>query len=331
MTVPARQTGTRSRLLTLAGFVFVAVSLYFLSASLSRGIRESGGIGNLLDFSPGLLLLSFVALELHLLACGLAWKLVAALTGGRLGLWKAYSIHFLAQVGKYIPGMVWSALGKFTLSRDSGMTGTQTGHALVLETVFIVFGCILTAMPLVPGAARAAGLDGPTAVWLAVGMGLLILSASHPAVFGLVLRLASKLTGRRIEARRAPFKEILGIIPVYVLIFVFVGTGFWLLALGFGLRLPLFPGIFLYPTAFGIGYLVVLAPGGLGVRELALVWLIRMAAPEAEPGLAELAALAGRIWITIGEAVALVISMIIYGKGLGSFRKLFGREGVTGS
>lgn len=327
--MPERQAGTGSRLLTLAGFAFVTVSLYYLSASLSRGIRESGGLGNLLDFNPSLLLLSFAALQLHLLACGLAWKMVAALTGGRLGLWKAYSIHFLAQVGKYIPGMVWSAIGKFTLSRDSGMTNTQTGHALVLETVFIVFGCILTAMPLVPGAARAAGVDGSIAVWLAVGMGLLILSASHPAVFGFIFRLVSRVTGRRLETRRAPFTEILRIIPVYVLIFIFVGTGFWLLALGFGLRIPLFPGVFLYPTAFGIGYLVVLAPGGLGVRELVLVWLIRMAAPEAEPGLAELAALAGRIWITIGEGVALVISLVLYGKGRGTLMRLFRRGGAT--
>ncbi len=317
---------SRSRLLSLAGFVFVAVSLYFVGNSLSKGIRESGGLENLLDFNPTMLALSFLLLQLHFLACGLAWKMVAGHTGGRLGLWRAYAIHFLAQVGKYVPGMVWSAIGKFALSRDSGMTGVQTGHALVLETVFIVFGCLFVAMPLVSDAALAVGLGSTEAIVLAVAIGLFTLSAVHPAVFGFLVRLAGRVTGKRLEAQRVPFVDILKTIPVYVSIFLFVGFGFWLLALGFGLEIPFFPGIFLYPTAFGVGYLVVLAPGGLGVRELVLVWLIRMAAPGSEPGIAELVAVAARIWITLGEGLAFMISLAIYGKGTRSMFRLLSRK-----
>jgi len=317
----------RSRLFSLAGLVFVAVSLYFVGSSLSKGIRESGGLENLLDFSPAMLVLSFLLLQLHFVACGMAWKVVAGHTGGRLGLWKAYSIHFLAQVGKYVPGMVWSAIGKFALSRDSGMTKVQTGHALVLETVFIVFGCLFVAMPLVSDAALAVGLSGTEALLLAIAIGLLTLSAVHPAVFGFLVGLAGRVTGKRIEAQRVPFVEILKTIPVYVSIFLFVGLGFWLLARGFGLEIPFFPGIFLYPTAFGVGYLVVLAPGGLGVRELVLVWLVRMAAPGSEPGMAELVAVAARIWITLGEGLAFLISLAVYGRGTRTMmRLLFKKE-----
>jgi len=317
----------RSRLFSLAGLVFVAVSLYFVGSSLSKGIRESGGLENLLDFSPAMLVLSFLLLQLHFVACGMAWKVVAGHTGGRLGLWKAYSIHFLAQVGKYVPGMVWSAIGKFALSRDSGMTKVQTGHALVLETVFIVFGCLFVAMPLVSDAALAVGLSGTEALLLAIAIGLLTLSAVHPAVFGFLVGLAGRVTGKRIEAQRVPFVEILKTIPVYVSIFLFVGLGFWLLARGFGLEIPFFPGIFLYPTAFGVGYLVVLAPGGLGLRELVLVWLVRMAAPGSEPGMAELVAVAARIWITLGEGLAFLISLAVYGRGTRTMmRLLFKKE-----
>jgi len=325
--LPVPNGTPRSRLFSLAGFVFVAVSLYFVGSSLSKGIRESGGLENLLDFSPAMLVLSFLLLQLHFVACGLAWKVVAGHTGGRLGLWKAYSIHFLAQVGKYVPGMVWSAIGKFALSRDSGMTKVQTGHALVLETVFIVFGCLFVAMPLVSDAALAVGLSGTEALLLAIAIGLLTLSAVHPAVFGFLVGLAGRVTGKRIEAQRVPFVEILKTIPVYVSIFLFVGLGFWLLARGFGLEIPFFPGIFLYPTAFGVGYLVVLAPGGLGVRELVLVWLVRMAAPGSEPGMAELVAVAARIWITLGEGLAFLISLAVYGRGTRTMmRLLFKKE-----
>lgn len=315
--------------MTIAGFVFVAASLYFLGVSFARGIRGSGGLGNLLDFSPGTFLLSFAVLQIHLVSCGWSWQSAAGLAGGRLGFWKSYAIHFLAQVGKYIPGKVWAAIGKYALSCDSGLTRTQTGHALLIETVFIVFGCLLTALPLVPDAARAAGISGYGAAGLAVLVGAATLSAAHPSVFGLFLRAVSKLTGKRLETARPGLGRILRIVPIYLVVFMTLGTGFWLLSLSFGLRIPALPGVFLYPTAMGIGYLVVFAPGGLGARELVLVWLIRIVAPGSEPGHAELAALAGRLWVTLGELTAFGVSLPLYGISAKKMMKLFSGRGVT--
>ncbi len=329
--MPEKPKGRGSRLVGAAGFLFVAVSVYFLVSSFLRGISETGGLGNLLNIKPGYFLLSIAVLQIHLFSCGWAWQKVVRLTGCRLSIWKAYAIHFLAQIGKYIPGKVWAAIGKYALSCDSGLTRTQTGHALALETVFIVFGSLLTAMPLVPGAARAAGMDGTGAVWLAVGAGILVLAALHPSVLGLVVRVLSRLTRKNIDTHRPTFGQTLRTVPVYGVVFLALGAGFWLLTLSLGMSIPVFPGIFLYPTALGIGYLVLLAPGGLGIRELVLVWLIRMAAPDSEPGAAEFAAMAGRMWITLGEALAFMLSLPLYGSSAGRILRLVYRGGSTGS
>jgi hypothetical protein len=326
-----RPKGLAGRLIRVAGLLFVSASVYFLVSSFVRGIRETGGLGNLLHLKPGYFLLSFAVLEVHLFSCGWAWQKVVRLTGRRLSIWKCYAIHFLAQIGKYIPGKVWAAIGKYALSCDSGLTRTQTGHALALETVFIVFGSLLTAMPLVPGAARAAGMNGSGAVWLAVGAGILVLAALHPSVLALMVRVLSRLTRRNIDTHRPTFGQTLRTVPVYGLVFATLGTGFWLLTLSLGMDIPVIPGIFLYPTALGIGYLVLLAPGGLGIRELVLVWLIRMAAPDSEPGAAEFAAMAGRLWITVGEALAFLLSLPLYGSGAGRILRLVYRRESTGS
>ncbi len=306
----------------VAGFLFVAVSGYYLVSSFLRGIREAGGLGGLVRVNPGYLLLSVVVLELHLFSCGWAWRQVVRLAGFRLSVWKAYAIHFLAQIGKYVPGKVWAAIGKYALSCDSGLTRTQAGHALALETVFIVFGSLITAMPLVPGAAAAAGMEKAGAVRLAVGAGLLILAALHPSVQARLLRILAGITRRRIAINRPTFGQTLRTVPIYCIVFVALGTGFWLLTLSLGMNIPAFPGVFLYPTALGIGYLVLPAPGGLGVREMVLVWLIRMAAPGLEPGAAEFAAIVGRLWITAGEALAFVCSLPLYGSGFGRILSL---------
>ncbi len=86
-----------------------------------------------------------------------------------------------------------------------------------------------------------------------------------------------------------------------------------MMCLSFGLDLPFFPGVFIYPAAMGIGYLAIFAPGGLGARELTTVWLVHLVLPECEPGLAELTAIMARLWITAGEAIAFGISFPVYG------------------
>ncbi len=129
----------------------------------------------------------------------------------------------------------------------------------------------------------------------------------------------------RGELRECSYREMLGLLPVYAAVFLFLGIAFWVLGLSFGLVMPFFPGILVYPAAMGIGYLAIFAPGGLGARELTTVWLIHLIVPGCDPGLAELTALVGRIWITIGELIAFGVSFPMYGIRPSTFREAFSR------
>lgn len=315
----------RGPLMAVLGVAFIALSMWFLGGSLVAGVQEAGGLGNLLEFNIPLFVLSSVLLAGHLAMAGYTWDLVTRTAGGRLGFVRGFAIHFLSQVGKYVPGKVWAAMGKYSLSRNAGLTPAQTGQGLVLETVFIVIGCLLTTIPLMPAVAVEAGIGSLAGTAMAVAVALVLIASVHPFLFGRLARLAARVMKTRGELRECSYGEMLLLLPVYVAVFLFLGIAFWVLGLSFGLVMPFFPGILVYPAAMGIGYLAIFAPGGLGARELTTVWLIHLIVPGCDPGLAELTALVGRIWITIGELIAFGVSFPMYGIRPSTFREAFSR------
>ena len=97
-----------------------------------------------------------------------------------------------------------------------------------------------------------------------------------------------------------------------------------MLAWSFGLSLPMFPGMFVFPMAMAIGFVMVFAPGGLGIREVSLTWLVGLVvvAGAASAGRSELVALAARLWITLAEGLGFLIALILWGdrRVIGSMR-----------
>ncbi len=300
-------------LFNIIGLLLTAAALYYLGNSFLSGAAEAGGFSNLLLFDPLLFCVSFILMVLHLLAAAWSWMLVCSVAGAKISFGQAFNVHFLAQVGKYIPGKVWGAVGKIGLSKKIGMSSTITGHALILETLFIVAGCLLMSLPIIPLAANRIGLGATLSVIIVVASVAVVLFAAHPRAFRKLLKIAGSITGRDFNIEDPGFANILKLLPVYILVFLLQGVAFVFLARSFGMHLPFYPGAFLLPTAVGIGFLAVFSPGGLGIREVSLVWLIGIIMTSAEPGQASLISIAARLWITLGEALAFLVAVIWWG------------------
>ncbi|MCD4774684.1 MAG: flippase-like domain-containing protein [Candidatus Aegiribacteria sp.] len=302
-------------LLNILGLLLTAAALYYLIDSFLSGAAEAGGFSYLLLFDPLLFAISFFLMLLHLLAAAWSWMLVCGVAGAQITFGQAFNIHFLAQVGKYIPGKVWGAVGKIGLSRKIGMSSAKTGHALVLESLFIVAGCLLMSLPVIPLAAQRIGLGTTLSVIIVVASVAVVLFTAHPGAFRRLLKIVSSITGKDIDIEDPGFANVLKLLPVYVLVFLLQGVAFVFLARSFGMNLPFYPGAFLLPTAVGIGFLAIFSPGGLGIREISLVWLIGVVMISVEPGQASLISIAARLWITLGEALAFLAAVIWWGAG----------------
>lgn len=298
------------RLLNWLGLLLAAAALFYLGRSFAEGLRQQS-LSDLLSFHVGLFIASFLVLMVHMVMAALSWKMVSGVVGCPVSFRQAFAIHFLTQVGKYLPGKLWAAVGKVGLTRKLGLSGVKASHAMVLESLFIVSGSLLVGLPLVPVAAERLGLGPLLSLGAVAVVAFVLIMTSHPTAFQRLLKILSRATGKELEAEDPGFINVLKLLPVYLMVFLTQGLAFVLLAWSFGLDIPLFPGMFVFPMAMAIGFIVVFAPGGLGVREVSLTWLVGLAV-SAAAGRAELVSIAARLWITLAEGIAFVAAMMVW-------------------
>jgi uncharacterized membrane protein YbhN (UPF0104 family) len=245
-----------------------------------------------------------------LLSAGLAWLdsvllvqlwriLLGIVSGRRIRLGSAYRISVLANLGKYIPGKVWSVMGMVYLLKDEGVPTSAALVATALHQAFtIIPGAVLISVVL------GAGVWGhlPAAaiiVGLAVSVTIL-----YPPLFSKLLNLGLRIFRRPTITFRLSFARAFVLFWLYILAWIIYGAAFWAMTLGLGLPPgPFWPVVAAYGAAYLIGFLALFAPGGLGVREGMLTVLL---APYLPQGLSVAVAVMSRFWMTIIELAGLI-------------------------
>lgn len=241
--------------------------------------------------APGWLLLS---VGLVLLTFGLqveSWRTILAGWGQHLGRTEAARTWFLANLGRYLPGKVWSVAGMIVLAARQGVaTWAATASAVVLQVIGLG-----AALALVAATLPAADTGLRVAVGAAVAAGTLALMAWPPAV-----RALQRLVPRLSELRPLPPPALLMGSGLSAAAWMSYGTSFWALSRGLGQPplLSVWMAIGVFALAYTVGLLALFAPGGAVVREAVLLALL---APELGPGAALTLALASRLLLTIVE------------------------------
>jgi hypothetical protein len=195
------------------------------------------------------------------------WRVLLAGLGSPLPARAASRIMFIGQLGKYLPGSVWPVLAQMELGNAYRVPRHRSGTASVLAMVVSLLTGLLTALATLPFVA------GATAYRWAFALTPVLLACLHPrvlnAVVGRLLRLARRppleqpLTGRAMAAALAWSWSS----------WVLYGLQIWLLATRLGAppgrTVLLAVGGFAF--AWSVGFVVVLAPAGAGVRDVLLI------------------------------------------------------------
>lgn len=249
---------------------------------------------------PWLALLALVATMANVATAGLIWRTVMNDLGTRLGVAPTAKIYFIGQLGKYLPGSVWSVVIQAELGSDYQVprrrTATASVIALLISVVsaaLLVLACLPLTGDLLPHAFRwTVVLIVPLAVTL------------HPAVFGALADRALRLIGRPPLEHRTSSAG-LAIATGWALVsWLCSGLQVWLLSISFGAPADL-PTVLLltagYALAWAVGFLVVVAPAGAGAREVALAAVL---APVLDSGEIVLVVLLSRALFTLVDLLA---------------------------
>ena len=256
--------------------VFAAVSLFFLSEFRKNWASiESFHVA----FEPSLAALAFAALSLTSLLTTYGWFLTLnALSGRRIGFPESIAAVNTSNLTKYVPGKVWSyALQMYWLT-DAGYS-----KSLVLYVNLInVYVSLMTSLLL--GAACMVLLPSgyPLSATGAAFAALLVCDVLFVRYHSTLARALISYVNRVLKRDIGYFEPSAGLLlhlhlNYFVAAFCF-GAGAYLLCLGIGLdvtRTGLLPVMAAMTISDVLGFLAVIVPGGLGVREGAMYVILR--------------------------------------------------------
>jgi glycosyltransferase 2 family protein len=306
-----------ARWVTAAALAVVAV---FFAVTLAARWREV--ISLKWQPRPAVFVLAclLLALSYALVAC--LWGLAlhrAAGTPVRAGV----RIWFLSNLARYVPGNVWSFVGAVELARREGVARSRTLAVMALTQVLSVGVALLAGLPVL--LAERARLGRPA---LLGAVAVAVVAAGAAAFRRQLLALARRRLPGLDAADLVPAPGTVALLTVgYAAYWAVTGLAFAALVAS-AYRLP--PGdvplvVAAYAAAYAVGFLSLLTPAGLGVREGVLVVAL---APVLPAGPALVVALVSRAWTMLAELAGAAVAQLAAVSGRGRRRGPGGAPGA---
>jgi hypothetical protein len=231
------------------------------------------------------------------------WHLILRAMGYEHQASQNVRIWMLSSLTRYLPGGVWGYVSRAAMCSEQGIPLAASGLGLYLETLMLMGTSLAVGFPALLSATGIT-LNPATAVTIWMAMGLLV----HPKILSMLRRLPGR-PGQLFAAEQLPSGgRMLRLYFYYLAFWVIFGATF----VGFVLALyPLPTQAWItvgssFSLSFLIGFVVLFAPSGIGVRESALYVLLL---PFLPPAACLLITATSRLWLMLGEALAVAITL----------------------
>jgi uncharacterized membrane protein YbhN (UPF0104 family) len=275
----------------------VALILFFLIRFLLNNWRQVATFD--FTFTYSYLVLSFLVLFVFFFLRVYAWQAILKKMQIALPLIKCLKVSFLSMMGKYLPGKVWTVLGKVYLSDKEGVPKAEAFTSVVIEIVLEIVASIFFFFFYLFSLMEQPLLSTKILYLLALILvgGLVFL---HPRVFYTLLNTLLRTLKKQTIPEAIKYWDIIQIFLFYVVIVLVQGVAFYLFVNAL-VYVPIQNLVGLtacFAVAGALGTLSFFAPSGLGVREgiLALLLSTYIISP-----VAVLISLLARIWVTLAE------------------------------
>lgn len=289
---------------------------FFVARTLAGNIAQFRSLAVAVHIDPLMLLAAATTVLGTYLVLIEAWRRLLRGWGERLRFSQAAKIWFLSNLGRYLPGKVWSIAGLTVLARRAGVSGwAAAGGALAMQALAVGTGACVVAVA-VPGVVAPLQLG---AAALAAGTAVAALTWSPLGA------TVSKVVKPTLEFRALPVGTALLGAAITLVSWMTYGLAFWLLARGMFATVDLAPrtAMGVFAAGYLVGLLALFAPGGLGVRELVFVALL---APTMGGGSAVALTVGSRLLLTVTEAAAALSTLVIGRRGKGEENAFDARE-----
>lgn len=262
------------------------------------------------------------------LACAVSYVLVAGLWAVALArvtptpVAAGARIWFLSNLARYVPGNVWSFVGAVELARREGAPRRTTLAVMALTQALSVGVALLVGLPVLVAEWARLGRSALLGLAVLVGLSLLVLLLWRPLErfvrgrypdLGLVLDRLLRRGGGDAggDAPMVPSRGVVaGLAGGYLLYWGLIGLAFAALVRSiFPLAASGIPlAVAGYAAGYAVGFLSLLTPAGLGVREGVLVLAL---SPVIPAGPALVIALVSRLWLMLFDLLGALVAYAI--------------------
>jgi hypothetical protein len=269
-----------------------------------------------IDLSIGWLLLASAIVFATYMMLVETWRQVLARLGAPVAFGPATRVWFASNLGKYIPGKIWTVTAMVVMIGKHGVPASAAGASVVVISIAqAATGFAVVMLTSMKAIRELTG--GTTGVWIAtVGMALSL--AAAPILAQQWNKIAVRL-GREQLAVSVPLSAV-GVALLGC------AVGWWLYGLAFKVMvIALFgeaPGptsayVAAYSSSYLVGLLALFAIGGIGVREWAMVVVLPVLglATQAQ---AVVITVVSRLWLTAVELVPSIIAAMMSVKRKGA-------------
>jgi len=265
---------------------------------------------NLLDFSQFRLNTSFYISLFFLFGgfvlSGISWWYATLIHGIKISVSDGISSHGLAIFAKYIPGKIWTILGRASkvASHTDKAVSELSFISLKEQLVYLLVGILISIIPVYL-------LYGLSLIFLFVllsGVGLFLI-IFNKTIHNLLLWILGKFMKKTPELPLLTIKNGIRLSVYNILLWIFWTLGFYFFAHSFNESFSL-DLAFVFPISVVYGVLAIIMPGGIGVREGIITGYLVLSGVELET--ATTISVLSRIWFVIGEVFIFLLSLILH-------------------
>lgn len=280
----------------------VMASFWFIGKRLRtdyNSFRESS-----VSLEPYRLLISWLCVTASTALGAWEWSLLVNALGGELDTLRGMRAHLVSSLTKYVPGGIWSYVGKAYLATKEGVPASIATASVIGEFAIVSFdGLLLLALSFPYSAVNSWSLG-----WRPVLQIITILFSG--ASIGSLLFVGPRLISLAppISQEKINWRQVVLVIITILLTWVLLGLGFSFLSTSsLVASLPNTPHrLFTLASAMLVGQVAFFVPIGLGVREAVFVGLLT---PWYPPAFILVIAVAFRIEMVLGEVLCTLVAV----------------------
>lgn len=308
-----------SRLKTVIQLVIIIIIFLFMGKILCQNWEKVSSYEWKVEYTK--LGFSGLVLLFNYFFAAFVWSQVLRKIGARLNYTLSMAIWFVSLLGRYLPGRVWGMVGRIYLCEKEGVPKSESGISVILEQTYVLMtGILVFLLSLVFWKDRS-NLGNITSIYFVFPAVLIFL---HPRPLTAVLNPILKWMKRSPIAIRVSFRNLIKIFLFYLIYWAFFGASFLLFIdsiyhIEFS-KIIIITGIF--AISFVLGFISIIVPAGLGVREGVLTYLLSSYMPMT---MAIIVSLLSRVWIIVVELLGLSLILMVERKSLSKL-SLWGRD-----